>query len=312
MYHSVLVGIIDTLIHCGMRDMIEGLTERAATNAFHVVDDLKTAFGILGLTHMAAVFAFEGDHNLTKKRLAGYRTRLRFQTEKPSRTFFLKRYEHPPMGVQLLNWLDGHRRRSCSMTELQALVELSRHGIGVPRPVAYGQTWGAWFERRSFLVTEEIADAQSLERQLPSCFYRPDTSDTRRQRRRFIRQLAAFLRKFHNLGYRHRDLYLAHVFRDTEGRLFLIDLARAFKPLLWRRRFLVKDLAQIYYSMPARYFTRSDRLRFCLSYCDTERLAGQARTLMRRIMAKAKRMARHNIKHGAAVPFLTTHDSSRS
>lgn len=292
--------------------MIEGLTERTATSAFHVVDDLTTAFGTLGLTNMANVFAFEGDDNLTKKRLAGYRRRLRFQTDKPPRTFFLKRYERPPIGVQLLNWLDGHKRRSCSMTELQALVELSRYGIGVPRPVAFGQTWGRWFERRSFLITEEIADAESLERQLPSCFDRPDTSDARRQRRQFIRQLAAFLRRFHDLGYRHRDLYLAHVFRDSGGRLFLIDLARAFKPLVWRRRFLVKDLAQIYYSMPVPYFTRTDRLRFCLSYCDSDRLTGQARTLMRRIVAKARRMARHNIKHGAAVPFLTAHHASSS
>jgi hypothetical protein len=97
---------------------------------------------------------------------------------------------------------------------------------------------------------------------------------------------------------------LAHVFQDTQGRLFLIDLARAFRPLILKKRFWIKDLAQIYYSMPADHFSRSDRLRFYFRYMGLQTLRKRDKQVIRRIVAKAQRMARHNVKHGGRVPFL--------
>ncbi len=78
-------------------------------------------------------------------------------------------------------------------------------------------------------------------------------------KRNFLERLAAFIKKFHETGYRHRDLYLAHIFYGDSGEFYLIDLARAFKPRLFEERYRVKDLAQLYYSAPKRYFTMCDR-----------------------------------------------------
>jgi tRNA A-37 threonylcarbamoyl transferase component Bud32 len=67
-------------------------------------------------------------------------------------------------------------------------------------------------------------------------------------------RLAGMVRRFHQAGYVHRDLYASHVFLDASaGRddLYLIDLARMFRPRVIRRRWCVKDLAQLKYSMPA-------------------------------------------------------------
>jgi tRNA A-37 threonylcarbamoyl transferase component Bud32 len=70
------------------------------------------------------------------------------------------------------------------------------------------------------------------------------------------RSLAGLVRRLHAAGYAHRDLYTAHVFADEHaGRLdlYLIDLARVFRPR-WRRfRWRVKDLAQLHYSLPAEW-----------------------------------------------------------
>ena len=190
------------------------------------------------------------------------------------------------------------------MKELEALAFLSDHGLGVPRPVACGQTWAHGRERRSFLVTEKIPNAHSLEQRLPPCFREPKSTRNLRQRRQFTRRLAQFIRRFHELGYRHRDLYLAHIFRDEQDRFFLIDLARAGRPLLLGHRLRVKDLAQVHYSMPARHFTRTDRLRFLLAYSGRKRLTRRDKWLVRLVVAKARRMARHTMRHGATAPFL--------
>ena len=185
-----------------------------------------------------------------------------------STKLYLKRYDRPPIVKQLENWFAHRRRVSFAGVEHDAAFALCAAGIGTPHMVAWGCQWASLFEQRSFLVTQQVADSDSLERRLPACF---SHSGGLQDRRRFIRSLAQFIRRFHLTGWRHRDLYLAHIFCSTSGQFCLIDLARAFRPLL-ARRFQVKDLAQLHYSAPAGAFSRTDRLRFYLTYCDHRRL----------------------------------------
>jgi len=124
-----------------------------------------------------------------------------------------------------------------------------------------------------------------------------------KHRRVFVTQLAAFVRKFHQTGYRHRDLYFSHIFYTKTGDFYMIDLARAFKPALLARRFQIKDIAQLYYSAPGSHFSRSDRVRFYLAYTARRRLAAEDKTFIRKVIAKANRMARHDRRHGRNVPF---------
>jgi hypothetical protein len=124
-----------------------------------------------------------------------------------------------------------------------------------------------------------------------------------KRRRQFIAQLASFIKKFHETNYRHRDLYFSHIFQDNDGRFFLIDLARVFKPVVLCRRYQIKDIAQVYYSAPKRYFSNTDRLRFYLDYAGTSKLTDTDKVFIRRVINKVKRMERHNIKHGIEAPF---------
>jgi heptose I phosphotransferase len=117
--------------------------------------------------------------------------------------------------------------------------------------------------------------------------------------------LASFIKKFHETGYRHRDLYLCHIFRVPDGRFYLIDLARAFRPAMLGEIYRIKDVAQLYYSAPARCFSKTDRLRFLQAYLGRKKLNAGDKIFVRRIVNKARRMARHGVKHGRAVPFET-------
>ncbi len=269
--------------------------------------DYETPLRNLGLTSIDSVFSFNIAKNLAKAGLAPFRTRLQFEIEFPgsqiSTMAFLKRYNRPPIIAQLQNWLSNHSRTSCALIEVRANNELCAAGIDTPKIISYGQQWGVLFEKRSFIISEKIPNAESIERKLPDYFDCPATTDRLKLRRDFITQLAAFVRKFHQTNYRHRDLYFSHIFYNNNDTFYLIDLARAFKPIMCQERFRVKDIAQIHYSAPAKYFSRTDRLRFYLRYADKKNLTRSDKVLIRKVQRKAEYMARHDKKHGRPTPF---------
>lgn len=275
--------------------------------SFFIDSSYVKAFEKLGLTSFESLFSFNAGKNLAKKNLAGFRSRLQFEIESPTlpqpTTVFFKRYNSPPITVQLRNWFTHRKRISCGLVEWVSASRLTSAGVPVPKAIAYGEQWGRLFEKRSFIITEKIPNADALERKLLECFDGRPTSANLARRRQFIAQLATFIKKFHETNYRHRDLYFSHIFQDNNGGFYLIDLARAFKPMVLRRRYQIKDIAQVYYSAPKRYFSNTDRLRFYLGYAGRSRLTTADKVFIRRVINKVKRMERHNIKHGIEAPF---------
>ncbi len=277
------------------------------STSFFIDREYQTALNESGLTSIEEVFSFDAAKNLTKSNLASYRSRLQFEINFPepgsSTTVFMKRYDCPPVFIQLKNWLSHHNRRSEAFHEFDAANKLTASGINSPKAISYGEQRNALFETRSFVISEKIPDAESLERKLPDCFDGPVTTEKLKQRRNFIVQAATFIKKFHETNYRHRDLYLAHIFHGESGKFYLIDLARVFRPVLMRRRFQIKDIAQVYYSAPGKHFSKTDRMRFYMTYAGQNRLRRKDKAFIRKVIKKAEQMARHDIKHGRAVPF---------
>jgi heptosyltransferase-2 len=265
--------------------------------------DYETAFSQLALTSIDAVFALSKGNDLTKDNLSRYRSRLKFQINLPSATLFLKRYDSPPLTVQLRNWLAARSRRSCARCNLEPANDLAEMGINTPRTIAYGEQWGPLFEKRSFIATEKIPAAESLEKKLPHYFHAPPTAKNLNLRRAFISQLAHFVKKFHQTGYRHRDLYFSHIFHADDDQFYLIDLARTFKPRFFNNRFRIKDIAQMHYSAPAKYLSKTDRLRFYFTLTGCKRLRKEDKTFIRKVLRKATRIARHDARHNRTAPF---------
>ena len=273
------------------------------SKSFFIDSDYESGLGELGLNSVDAVFSFNGGVSLTKNNLARFKSRLRFDINSPPTTVFLKRYNFPPVLTQLRNWLVNHKRISCGLLDFEMSDKLAAAGINTPKTISYGEQWGTFFEKRSFIITEKIPYAESLERRLPDYFNGPATTENLRLRRNFIAQLAAFVKKFHETSYRHRDLYFSHIFYSDSDGFYLIDLARVFKPVLFAERFRIKDIAQIYYSAPGRYFSGTDRLRFYLALTGQRKLTNKDKLFIRKVINKAKLMARHDVRHGRQVPF---------
>lgn len=270
---------------------------------FHIDSNYVDSFKNLNLISLDSIFDFKGGQNLVKSNLAKHRARIQFELDET--TMFLKRYNRTPMISQLKNWITHFSRSATADFDRKPCRMLAQDGIGTPKVIAYGCQWRKFFEKRSFIITEKIPNAKSLEKKLPDFFYQDSSKQNQQQRSDFINSLADFARRFHRTGFRHRDFYLAHIFMNTEGRFFLIDLHRAFKPLLFRFRFRIKDIAQIYYSSPGKYITRSDRLRFYLRYKQKTKLSLLDKLFIWSVKTKAWRMADHDVKHGRNVPFAS-------
>jgi tRNA A-37 threonylcarbamoyl transferase component Bud32 len=263
---------------------------------FFVEPVYKSAFEQLGLTSIDAFFAFQGDKNLAKANLAPHRSRIEFQIDTPATTLFLKRYDNPPMSAQFKNWISTKKRISFGFAEFETTSKLLSLGINTPKSVAWGQLRGCFFEKHSFIITEKVPQGESIERRLPDCFNSSVTLENLKLRRQFISRLAEFIKKFHETGFRHRDLYFSHIFLTADSQFYLIDLARAFRPAVFSERYRIKDLAELNYSAPTRYFSNADRLRFYNAYAGESKLKSRDKTLIRKIIRKTRQIARHDIK----------------
>jgi hypothetical protein len=204
-------------------------------------------------------------------------------------TLFLKRYRSPPLPAQIERALAGSIRHGTAWIEWYWMGRLSADGVCVARPVAFGESMRGGREQASVVVAEP-ARGLSLEA----------WARGRRDRcsRAMMDELAAFIGRFHRLGYVHRDLYLSHIFYDeTAGprdRFQLIDLQRVMRPTWLRRRWIVKDLAALNYSTPRRIATAADRVRFLRRYLNSRRLGPSGKRLAHRVHAKTNRIARHD------------------
>jgi len=115
--------------------------------------------------------------------------------------------------------------------------------------------------------------------------------------REIIGLLARLAGRFHAAGFHHQDFYLNHVFihMDEGGRpeLILLDLQRVYRPWILRRRWVIKDLGQLNFSGERVALSRTDRLRFIMTYLNVSTLAVSDKVLIRRIVAKGRRVSRH-------------------
>jgi hypothetical protein len=163
-------------------------------------------------------------------------------------------------------------------------------------PAATLVAWGKIDDGRSFVVTEDLAGYRAadkaIEGGLPFDRVREATAD-----------LAA---KLHNAGLHHRDLYLCHFFvkpGDDAVDVKLIDVARVKKlpALFTRQRWIVKDLAQFWYSTLSLPVSDEQREAWLARYIG-KRGERELQSLKRAIEKKAARIARHDVNLRKAQP----------
>jgi heptose I phosphotransferase len=157
--------------------------------------------------------------------------------------------------------------------EWEAINKLHQLGVGTMSLVGFGKRGSNPSKQLSFVLTEELEDMVSLE---DFCAPWKDTPPSYRVRKTLVEALALDAATVHNSGMNHRDFYICHFLMKNSDpllagekalpRLYLIDLHRAQMRAQVPTRWLVKDLASLYFSAVDIGLTRRDVVRFLRYY----------------------------------------------
>lgn len=149
--------------------------------------------------------------------------------------------------------------------EYRAIKRLTALGIPTLEIVNYGCKGLNPATRQSFLLTRELPACISLEDLSKNWQTEPPLFCTKLA---LIKTVAHIARVLHTDGINHRDFYLCHFLLDraTQSKVYLIDLHRAQIRKKTPRRWIIKDLAGLWFSSKEINLTRRDILRFIREY----------------------------------------------
>lgn len=197
----------------------------------------------------------------------GRRT-LRF--EAGANSYFLK--YHAGIGWQevVKNLSQGKLPIISAMSEVRAIEALQQAGLDTMTIAAYGERGFNPAHIESFIVTDDLANTQSLE----------DVADSWQgklplaSKRLLIKRLAEIASRMHSAGINHRDFYLCHFLfdkdaveqQDWSAPCYLIDLHRSQVRKRVPIRWLTKDLGGLYFSAVPLALSRTDVFRFIRDY----------------------------------------------
>ncbi len=171
------------------------------------------------------------------------------------------------------NLVQGRKPVLGARNEYDAIYALTKLGIKTMTLAAYGQRGFNLAELESFVITESLEPAISLE---DFCADWAVNKPERRLKRALIKRVASITRELHENGINHRDLYICHFLLNeselqslidlSELPLYLIDLHRVQIRPKTPQRWLIKDLAALYFSSMDIGFTKRDFYRFVREY----------------------------------------------
>lgn len=187
--------------------------------------------------------------------------------------------------------------------EWNAIHHLQSHNVDTMNGRAFGRKGLNPLTRHSFIITEDLNPAISLEDVTNEWLTAsPDVM----YKRRLIEQLAITTTKMHQAGVNHRDCYLCHFLLDetlfnqeNKIKLSIIDLHRAQirkkVPLRWRD----KDLIGLYFSSSNIGLTSRDVFRFMKTYFakPLRTILKEEQTLMTIAEKKSARIRRRTNKY---------------
>jgi UDP-glucose:(heptosyl)LPS alpha-1,3-glucosyltransferase len=192
-----------------------------------------------------------------------------------------------------------------AMNEWHGAHHLQRLGIDTLSIAGYGSASGNPARRQSFIITDEITHAQSLEEFCGTWQQQPPyRAGDVRFKRWLIQRLAETARRLHNSGANHRDFYLCHFLLQpgyengqlagSASQLFVIDLHRMQLRRHTPKRWKIKDVAGLHYSSMDLGLTQRDRLRFMKIYTQhsVRHILTHEAQFWRRVDRRAQRLYR--------------------
>lgn len=232
---------------------------------FEVTDKFKKAWG--GTPSFDELMALDGE---MYRQVARRKT---FKFNLNGNDYFAKIHRGVGWGEIFKNVITARKPVLGASNEYDAINALTKLGIRTMTLAAYGQRGSNIAELESFVITESLEPALSLEDlTLNWASEKPSLG----LKRALIKRVAIIARQIHQHGLNHRDLYICHfLLKDVDFKnmtdpnclpLYLIDLHRVQIRSKTPERWLVKDIAALYFSSMDIGFTKRDFYRFIKEY----------------------------------------------
>jgi hypothetical protein len=176
--------------------------------------------------------------------------------------------------------------------EVRGIETLARAGIRTVPLVG----WGTLADGRSFVVTLDLEGYRDAEKMVQA---KEATFDE------LLEPTARVASELHASNLHHRDLYLCHFFAkrgSSSLEIALIDAARVKRlPRFFRDRWIVKDLAQFWYSTTSLTVSHAEREAWLMRYAEKRGLSS-TKALKRAVERKVRWIARHDERLNAKQP----------
>ena len=214
-----------------------------STREFLINESFESILRFNGVSTARALYEIlsEPVKNVLKERGTG-RVFLRDPRGGPDIECYLKRYLQPSMKDRI-KCATAFKPvfSSGALHEWTALCAFHREGLNTMTPIAAG-----FFADKTCNLTLGIKDYVRA-----SELFRSELKTDLERRRNLIIKIAEYVARMHCAGLAHQDFYLVHLFiKPDEGdAIYLIDLQRVIMQKHLARRWIIKDLAQIHFSL---------------------------------------------------------------
>lgn len=251
-----------------------------------------------GLSSVEAVYRLAGGQVVTRSGSTEVRC-IDLEDGETTRTVFVKKYWAPSRrqlwSGALRGTLLGHSK---VRREFNNLVRLRAWGFDAPSPVAYGEERRAGWLVRSFLITEGVPDPLPLDVFIRDFMSLQPAPQRHRTRRELIQRLADYTRRLHDHQFVHHDYFWRNILLSASS-LEHFWLTDSHKGRVWlpgtQARSRAKDLAALD-APAARFFRRTERLRFFLGYTGHTRLTRHDKRLIRLVLRLATPLREHQVR----------------
>jgi UDP-glucose:(heptosyl)LPS alpha-1,3-glucosyltransferase/heptose I phosphotransferase len=213
---------------------------------------IKQYFEMPEALQQAGLSTFEQAMNLQGKVFRSVVGRKTMQVNIAGKSYFVKQHFGVGWAEIVKNLLTFKTPILGAMTEVSAIQKLTEIGIDTTPLVAHGQQGCNPASMRSFIITEDLGDIDSLEDLCADWLANPPDAALKQKIIIAMAQLAA---KLHSAGLCHRDFYLCHFalkkaeLAQGEIKYYLLDLHRMLHSQKTNSSAVMKDIAGLYFSM---------------------------------------------------------------
>lgn len=245
------------------------------------------------------------------REVKGQRRTSRFERE--GRTFFIKAHYGVGWREILKNLVSLRLPVLGADNEWRAIKHLHELTVPTMTLAAWGRTGWNPARIKSFVITDALQDVAQLDHWWPEARTSLSSREAVRLKRALIEQVAWIARTLHHNGLNHRDMYLCHFLvqlkdggipKPEDIRLYLIDLHRVQQRGSTPERWVIKDVAGLFFSSMDMGLTARDYLRFVHSYSGESLRSALSTGFWTRVFHRAVRLYRRDHHRQPVLPSL--------